>query len=229
MPVFEYGLARGRSARLLGSPTPGLTLNSAGLRSTLFLMNALLLAALVPFAAAAEGDPRKTPAPLPAEAPPDEYRVVVDEASEPREPVPPAPAPRRRGVARLTSVDAKERRVVLETEDGGEETLSVPESARLSFAPDERPLKLEQLRRGDAVAFAAEGGKAARLHLDLCAEGAGQGDENIFAPPPRRARRPRRPPPPEDEGPAYPAADEPDTPMYQSEPPEPKPAPAKQP
>lgn len=207
------------------------TLNSAGLRSTLFLMVGLLLAALVPFAAAAEGDPRKTPAPLPAEAPPDEYRVVVDESSEPREgPPPPAdPKPRRRGAARLVSVDAKERRVVLETADGEEETLLVPESARLSFATDERPLKLEQLRRGDAVAFAAEGGKAARLHLDLCGEGAGQTDDDIFAPPPRRSRRPRRPPPPEDDVPAYPAADEPDTPMYQSEPPEPKSGPAKQP
>lgn len=195
-------------------------------------MNGFLLGLLLAWpAAAAEG--RKAPEPLPAKPPPDEYRVVVDEDAAPKEPDEPAPAGRpgvkRHGLGRLVSVDAKDRRVVLEHEDGVEETFSVPDSARLSFASDERPLKLDQLRRGDPVAYTVDGGKAARLHLDLCAEGAGQGDENIFAPPPRRARRPRRPPPPEDEGPAYPAADEPDTPMYQSEPPEPKPAPAKQP
>lgn len=192
-------------------------------------MNGFLLTLLLPLAHAAEG--RKAPEPLPAKPPEEEYRVVVDESAEPKEPEaapePGRPGVRRRGVGRLTSVDAKERRIVLEDEDGEELSFAVPEGARLSFAPDQRPLKLDQLRRGDAVSFASEGGKAARLHLDLCSDGP-NGDDDVFSPPrPRRSRPMRRQPPPDDEDPERPQADEPDVPMYQSEPPEPPPAPKK--
>lgn len=198
-------------------------------------MNGPLLGLLLSCAAAAgETDPRKAQ-PLPAQAPPDEYRVVVDEQQEePKESPRPAsgqPGVRRHGLGRLSSVDPKERRIVLEHEDGEEESFVVPETARLSFGSDERPLKLDQLRRGDAVAYNVEGPKASRLHLDLCGDGTGGSDDNIFAPPVRHSRRSRRPPPPpeDDDGPEYPQADEPDVPMYQSEPPEPPPAPNKAP
>lgn len=196
-------------------------------------MNGLLLGLLLACPARA-GEARKAPEPLPAKAAPDEYRVVVDEQQEePKENARPAsgqPGVRRHGLGRLSSVDAKERRIVLEHEDGEEESFTVPETARLSFGSDERPLKLDQLRRGDAVAYNVDGAKASRLHLDLCGDGTGGSDENIFAPPVRHSRRSRRPPPPEDDdGPEYPQADEPDVPMYQSEPPEPPPAPKKAP
>ncbi|TBR24353.1 hypothetical protein EPO15_04200 [bacterium] len=192
-------------------------------------MNGFLLALLLTGPAAAE--PRKSAEPLPAKPPPDEYRVVVDDSAEPKEEEAPAPhgkpGVKRHGLGRLVSVDAKERRIVLEHEDGVEETFTVPDGARLTFAPDERTLKLDQLRRGDAVSYAVDGGKTARLHLDLCGEGSG--DDDVFAPP-RRNRRGRQPPPQfEDDGPEYPQADEPDVPMYQSEPPEPPPAPKKAP
>ena len=192
-------------------------------------MNGLLLTVLLPLAHAAEG--RKAAEPLPAKPTEEEYRVVVDESAEPREPdaAPESgrPGVRRRGVARLTSVDPKERRVVLEDEDGDELSFVVPEGARVSFAAEERPLKLEQLRRGDSVSYSADGGKATRLHLDLCSDGGG-GEDDFFAPPrPRRERPMRRQPPPEDDDREHPQADEPDVPMYQSEPPEPPPAPKK--
>lgn len=195
-------------------------------------MNGLLLTVLLPMAYAAEG--RKAAEPLPAKPAVEEYRVVVDESAEPTESERPPnsgrPGVRRRGIARLTAVDPKERRVVLEDEDGDEFSLSVPEGARVSFAVEERPLKLEQLRRGDAVSFSADGGKATRLHLDLCSD-AGGGEDDFFAPPrPRRERPMRRQPPPDDDDDRdHPQADEPDVPMYQSEPPEPPPAPKKAP
>lgn len=197
-------------------------------------MNGLLLGLLLACPARA-GEARKAPEPLPAQAPPDEYRVVVDEEErEPAQSARPAsgqPGVKRNGLGRLSSVDPKERRIVLEHEDGEEESFAVPESSRLTFGSDERPLKLDQLRRGDAVAYNVDGAKASRLHLDLCGDGTGGSDENIFAPPVRHGRRGRRPPPPpeDDEGPEYPQADEPDVPMYQSEPPEPPPAPKKAP
>ena len=195
-------------------------------------MNGLLLSLLLAWpAAAAEG--RKAPEPLPATPPEEDYRVVVDESSEPKEaeeaPAVGRPGVKRRGVWRLSSVDVKEKRIVLEHEDGEEETFVVPDTARLSFAAEERPLKLDQLRRGDAVAYAVDGGKATRLHLDLCGNGSGSEDD-FFAPPTRRGRQKRPPPPPPpDDGPEYPDANEPDVPMYQSEPPEAPPAPKKAP
>lgn len=184
----------------------------------------------LPLAHAAEG--RKAAEPLPAKAPEEEYRVVVDDFAEPKERESPPeagrPGVRRRGVGRLSSVDPKERRIVLEDEDGDEMSFVVPEGARLSFATEERPLKLEQLRRGDAVSFSSDGGKATRLHLDLCSNDGGEDD--FFAPPrPRRERPMRRQPPPEDDDRENPQTDEPDVPMYQSEPPEPPPAPKKVP
>lgn len=193
-------------------------------------MNGLLLALLFPMAYAAEG--RKAPEPLPAKPPDEEYRVVVDESAEPKEPeaAPETgrPGVRRRGLGRLSAVNAKERRLVLEDEDGEELSFTVPEGARLSFASDERPLRLEQLRSGDAVSFATEGGKAVRLHLDLCADGP-EGVDGFFAPPqPRRGRPARRDPPPEEDRDRD-QSNEPDVPMYQSEPPEPPPAPKKPP
>lgn len=184
-------------------------------------MNGLLLSLLAAALTAAEPETRKTPAPLPAKPPAEDYRVVVDEeppGPEGRE-EPAARHPvRRHGLGRLASVDAKERRVVLEHEDGVEQSLSVPESARLTFASDERPLRLDQLRRGDAVAYSVEGNRLARLHLDLCGDGSGSPDDDFFSPPPRRRGARRPPPPPPDEEPEFRSVDEPDVPMYQSEP-----------
>ncbi|TPW19506.1 MAG: hypothetical protein FD126_2619 [Elusimicrobia bacterium] len=193
-------------------------------------MNGFLLTLLLPLAHAAEG--RKAAEPLPAKPAEEEYRVVVDESAEPKEtesaPEPARPGVRRRGVGRLASVDLKGRRVVVEDEDGEELSLAVPDGARLSFAAEERPLSLEQLRRGDSVSFSADGGKATRLHLDLC--GGGQDDDDFFAPPrPKHGRPMRRQPVPDDDDREHPQADEPDVPMYQSEPPEPPPAPKKAP
>lgn len=187
-----------------------------------------LFLALVAALAAAQAEGRKPPSPLPAKPAADEYRVVVDRDVSSRDEAPP---PGRAGVrfqgqGRLLSVDPGSRRVVLENEDGGEETFVVPDAARLSFAGDRRPLKLDQFRRGDPVGYTVDGEKAVRLHLDLCGEGSGENDD-IFAPPTRRVRRRRAPPPPlEDEETQY-RTDEPDVPMYQSEPPEPPPTPRK--
>lgn len=185
-------------------------------------MNGLLLGLLAAALAAAEPDKRMTPAPLPAKPPAEEYRVVVDEeapARGEREEEEAARHPtRRHGLGRLASVDAKERRVVLEHEDGVEQGLSVPDSARLTFASDERPLRLDQLRRGDAVAYSVEGNRLARLHLDLCGDGSGPPDDDFFSPPARRRGARRPPPPPPDEEPEFRSVDEPDVPMYQSEP-----------
>ena len=205
---------------------------------TLYLMKGLLLFLLLPLASrAAEPEKRKSPELLPAQAPAETYRVVVDGADEgdpkEEETAPPAgqAGVKRHGLGRLVSVDAKERKIVLEHEDGVEESFGVPETARLSFAADERPLKLDQLRRGDAVAYAVDGNKVARLHFDVCGDGTGGMGEDVFSrPPPRRMRRGGRPPPPPmDEEPEYRSVDEPDVPMYQSEPPEPPPSPKKAP
>lgn len=179
--------------------------------------------------AAAQAEGRKPPAPLPAKPAAEEYRVVVDRDAGPSDEAPP---PGRAGVrfqgqGRLLSVDPGSRRVVLENEDGGEETFVVPDAARLSFAGDRRPLKLDQFRRGDPVGYTVDGEKAVRLHLDLCGDGVSTEEDNIFArPQPRRSRRRPPPPPMEDEETQY-RTDEPDVPMYQSEPPEPPPTPRK--
>ncbi|MBI3299152.1 MAG: hypothetical protein HYZ75_13370 [Elusimicrobia bacterium] len=157
--------------------------------------------------------------PLPAEPPPEEGRVMFDSDSE-REELPPPTPPGKAGVkahglGRLVSVDAKERKVVLEHEDGVEQAYQVPDSARLSFAADERPLMIGQLRRGDAVAYAVEGARVVRLHLEL---GGDPGEDDPYvAPRPRRRPPARRPPPVEEPVPEFPV-NEPDTPMYMSEP-----------
>jgi hypothetical protein len=186
-------------------------------------MDGLLLGLLLAASAAAQPDARKPPSPLPAKPAAEEYRVVVDYDVSSRDDSPP---PSRAGVrfqgqGRLLSVDPGTRRVILENEDGGEETFTVPDAARLSFAGDRRPLKLDQFRRGDPVGYTVDGEKAVRLHLDLCGEGVSTDEDNIFARPrPRRSRRRPPPPPLEDEETQY-RTDEPDVPMYQTEPPEP--------
>lgn len=195
-------------------------LKKGGLRSTLNGMDGLALTLLLPLAAVAS-EARKAPAPLPAVPAGEDYRVVIDRDVGSRDEAPPPgrAGVRFRGQGRVMSVDPGSRRIVLENEDGGEETFVVPEPARLSFAGDRRPLKLDQFRRGDPVGYTVDGEKAVRLHLDLCGDGTSE-DDNIFAQPNRRFRRRRPPPPPvEDEETQY-RTDEPDVPMYQSEPPE---------
>lgn len=192
-------------------------------------MRALALAAaLVSPALASPAALRKpAPKPLPAQPPVEEGRVLVDSDSAPDE----APAPKRStkgvhssGVGRVLTLDLKTRRLGLQLEDGVQLPCQVPESARLTFAPDERPLHLDQLRRGDAVSYDVSGSKVTSLHLLLGEEAAADESDAFQRPAPRGPRFERAPPPPlEDEEAVEPGttADEPDTPMYQSEPPAP--------
>ena len=147
----------------------------------------------------------KDPKPLPA-SPFREGRVLIDEDAPPIELDEEKPKPsnvRRQARGRLTSVDAKGKKIVIGMEEEEDLSVAVPEGAKLTFMNDERPLHLEQLRRGDRVEFEVLGNKVVRLHLET-------------APPDKRQRR--RPPPPEEEEPDM-TPDTEDRPMYMSEPP----------
>lgn len=166
-----------------------------------------------------------TPPPLSAAAPAENGRVMTDSDSEREEeaedPPPGKAGGKRHGLGRLLSVDIKERRVVIEHEEGDEEAYQVPEAARLTFAADARPLKLDQLRKGDEVAYFVEGPKVSKLHLNIC-DCAEDNDDAYARPRPKRGHKSRRlaPRPDIEEEPQFPV-DEPDKPMYQSEPAEP--------
>ncbi|MBI5595032.1 MAG: hypothetical protein HY928_02965 [Elusimicrobia bacterium] len=148
----------------------------------------------------------RDPQPLPA-SPFVEGRVLIDEDAPPIELDEPALKPeavKRRARGRVASVDAKARKLVIALEDEEDMALAVPDAAVLTFMPDERPLHLDQLRRGDAVDFEALGAKLVRLHLE--------------AAPPRK--NVRRRPAPREELPDYDMTpDTEDRPMYMSEPP----------
>ncbi len=163
--------------------------------------------------------------PLP-EKQPEEFGVMVDGGDAAPEVPPEKPAKAAVGEpftarGRLLSIDPKTHTAVVEIEEGDERRFQLNDATRLSFARDNRPLLATQLKPGDPVSVSSDGKTLRRLHLELCGEaGEDVTQDDIFVPSPRQRRRHRAAPRPEaeEDEPERNLADEPDTPMYQSEP-----------